>query len=307
MCRVAQRLGGGFRCYAEVDTLLDRVHPESAENTISLLDQTLWREETLGVGRMYLGVSRSFMFRLHPFPPITNLYFRAVSCNFASKYSGFVHNMKSFLTIANVLISFYSYSFVDAESSGHLKVGAIGHSGPSKIFPFKKCEEFQISDGIAGTSLEKARKVFVEPFSGINLEEITQNDLNNLVTMMRFAVESENPFNDALKKAGSTKRRPNVPLTAGKVANKILKLLHQKLNIKQADPEGRIKEHQANYLLTANIPAALMVKIINRLAKNLKLDRHYAGRKMISYLSFNGKDGEKGTKETKGTKEGTQD
>ncbi|KAI9605317.1 hypothetical protein H4Q26_014157 [Puccinia striiformis f. sp. tritici PST-130] len=63
--RVAQRLGGGFRCYAEVDTLLDRVHPESAENTISLLDQTLWREETLGVGRMYLGVSRSFMFRLH--------------------------------------------------------------------------------------------------------------------------------------------------------------------------------------------------------------------------------------------------
>ncbi|KAH9456504.1 hypothetical protein Pst134EA_011767 [Puccinia striiformis f. sp. tritici] len=205
--------------------------------------------------------------------------------------------MKSFLTIANVLISFYSYSFVDAESSGHLKVGAIGHSGPSKIFPFKKCEEFQISDGIAGTSLEKARKVFVEPFSGINLEEITQNDLNNLVTMMRFAVESENPFNDALKKAGSTKRRPNVPLTAGKVANKILKLvgaiqvieLHQKLNIKQADPEGRIKEHQA------------------KLAKNLKLDRHYAGRKMISYLSFNGKDGEKGTKETKGTKEGTQD
>ncbi|KAI7954021.1 hypothetical protein MJO28_006568 [Puccinia striiformis f. sp. tritici] len=133
--------------------------------------------------------------------------------------------MKSFLTIANVLISFYSYSFVDAESSGHLKVGAIGHSGPSKIFPFKKYEEFQISDGIAGTSLEKARKVFVEPFSGINLEEITQNDLNNLVTMMRFAVESENPFNDALKKAGSTKRRPNVPLTAGKVANKILKLV----------------------------------------------------------------------------------
>ncbi|OAV95922.1 hypothetical protein PTTG_04753 [Puccinia triticina 1-1 BBBD Race 1] len=183
--------------------------------------------------------------------------------------------MKSFFTIASALIFFHSYSFVDAESSGSLKPGSLGKTGPSKIFPFKKYEEFQISDGIAGHSLEKARKVFVEPFNGVDLSEITQNDLNNLITMARAATDNELHFNEAIKESWRDQKASQCTLSAGKTANKILKLvgsiqvieIHNKLNLKQGSPEGKLKE------------------LKDKLQKNIKLDHHYAGKKMVSYLS----------------------
>ncbi|EHS63739.1 hypothetical protein PGTUg99_032845 [Puccinia graminis f. sp. tritici] len=198
--------------------------------------------------------------------------------------------MKSFFRIATALIFFHSYSSINATPSGSLKPAAVGKTGPSKIFPFKEYKDFQISDGIAGKSLDKARKIFVEPFQGVDMSQLTQNDLNNLITMARAATDNEKFFNEAMEKAGATKRHPNVPLSAGKTANKILKLvgsmqvieLHKRLNLHPGNPDGRLKELQT------------------KLTNNLKLDHHYAGKKMVSYLSVGQSGGAKQAKPIKG-------
>ncbi|KAH9468118.1 hypothetical protein MJO28_006569 [Puccinia striiformis f. sp. tritici] len=190
--------------------------------------------------------------------------------------------MKSFSSIASVMILFHSFSFTLAKNPD-LRPGLVGKTGPAKIFPFKEYAEFQISDGVAGHALEAAQKVFVEPFKG-DLSQITQNDLNNLVTMSLAAIENEKGFNKVKSKSG--------PLAAGKTANKVLKLvgeiqvieLHNKLGLQQVDTEARIKEHQT------------------KLTKNTKLDRQNAGKKMASFLS-GGKSGDK-TSKTKNGKQG---
>ncbi|EFP85457.2 uncharacterized protein PGTG_11813 [Puccinia graminis f. sp. tritici CRL 75-36-700-3] len=199
--------------------------------------------------------------------------------------------MQSFLTIASVLIFFHSYLFIGAKPTGTLLPGSPSKTGPSKIFPYRKYEDFQISDGVAGQSLENAQKVFVTPFEG-KLSEITQTDLNNLVAMSIEAIQNEQRFNQAQGKTGGSKKNGNQALAAGKTANKVLKLvgeiqvleLHKKLNLQQlADPEARLKEHQV------------------KLAKNTKLDRANRGKKMVSFLSV-GASGEKDNKEKKSHK-----
>jgi hypothetical protein len=52
--------------------------------------------------------------------------------------------MQSFLTIASALIFFHSYSFIDAKPTGTLLPGSPSKTGPSKIFPYRKYEDFQV-------------------------------------------------------------------------------------------------------------------------------------------------------------------
>ncbi|WAQ84168.1 hypothetical protein PtA15_4A620 [Puccinia triticina] len=181
--------------------------------------------------------------------------------------------MQFFVTVASFLLFFHSSLIVDAESDGSLRPGSPnGNTGPSKIFPFKEYKDFQISDGTAGHSLENAQKVFVDPFNNIDLKDITQTDLNNLVSMSRTAVERESDFITAQSETGGSKKNGDPRLAAGLIANKVLKLvgelqvikLHQKLNLHQKDPKGRLIEHQT------------------KLTKNTKLDRANAGKTMIS-------------------------
>ncbi|KAA1108636.1 hypothetical protein PGT21_019788 [Puccinia graminis f. sp. tritici] len=198
--------------------------------------------------------------------------------------------MNSFLMMASMsvlvflLLSNSFHSLVDAKSTSSSKsdsssTGSSSSSSSSssgkktgEIFPFRKYEDFQISDGVAGQAFENAGKVFVEPFAGVPLEKITKGDMDNLLKMARAARQNELLFNQALKKAkGSNKSA----LAAGKIANKVLKLvgeiqvieLQKKLNIKQVDVPAKLAEHQ------------------KKLTKNTKVDRSNKGKKMVSYLS----------------------
>ncbi|PLW50017.1 hypothetical protein PCASD_01247 [Puccinia coronata f. sp. avenae] len=184
--------------------------------------------------------------------------------------------MKSLFTISGVLLILCSCSLLNAKKSSEsgLKPGKKGKTGPSKIFPFKTYEEFQISDGIAGHSLDKAKKMFVEPFQNISFKDITQTDLNNIATMSQFAIDNEIHFNEAIRKFESKRKHRDGPLSAGKTANKVLKLLsaiqvlevHEKVGITLGHKDERLKELNA------------------KLKKNVELDHKNAGKKMESYL-----------------------
>lgn len=79
------------------------------------------------------------------------------------------------------------------ENTPKFKSGFPGTTGASKIFTFKKYEDYQISDGRdehgqktfkAGTALEDAEAVFEKPFQDKSaVSQMTQTDLNNLHAM----------------------------------------------------------------------------------------------------------------------------
>lgn len=192
--------------------------------------------------------------------------------------------MRSFLTLTGVLVILQSCSLLTAKEQSPVPLKPAQLNGPlgaSKIFPFRKYEDFQISDGVAGHSLERANEVFVKPFEGINFAEITQLDLNNLAAMANVSIFNEKLFVEAIKKSGGTSKHPNAPLAAGLIANKVLKLvaaaqvieIHKKVNIDLPHSATSLQDYH------------------KKLGKNVKLDKQRAGQKMVSYLSLGKKSG----------------
>ncbi|KAI8444249.1 small secreted protein, partial [Phakopsora pachyrhizi] len=129
----------------------------------------------------------------------------------------------------------------------------------------KSYNDFQISDGTAGNCQAAADKVFA--VSG-DLKAVTKTDLDNLNTMARAAVTSEEQFNTAIAAATGEKADE---LKAGKTCNKVLKLTGelQVLNVKQAQGDD---------------VAAKIATEQKKLNENLKLDKENAGKKMISFI-----------------------
>jgi len=80
---------------------------------------------------------------------------------------------------------------------------------------------FQISDGVAGKAEAEANAVFVDPFNGVALADISDADLTSLATMRSAAEDAETDFNTAIAAAtGATADA----LQVGKIKNKVLKL-----------------------------------------------------------------------------------
>ncbi|WVQ73590.1 hypothetical protein IAR50_003169 [Cryptococcus sp. DSM 104548] len=107
--------------------------------------------------------------------------------------------------------------------------------------------DFQISDGTAGNSQAAANAVFVDPFDGCDLSTVDATSLKNIQTMREAAEDAEtDQFNSAIDAASGDAADA---LSAGKIANKVLKLTGeiQALNIQQAqgdDNADKIAEEQ---------------------------------------------------------------
>ncbi|KNZ52082.1 hypothetical protein VP01_36g6 [Puccinia sorghi] len=199
--------------------------------------------------------------------------------------------MRSFLTLTGVLVILQSCSLLTAKEQSPVPLKPAQLNGPlgaSKIFPFRKYEDFQISDGVAGHSLERANEVFVKPFEGINFAEITQLDLNNLAAMANVSIFNEKLFVEAIKKSGGTSKHPNAPLAAGLIANKVLKLVGYRRSGYRVQQVSKITTRKLIYSPRPFPPTNLAV---DRLGKNVKLDKQRAGQKMVSYLSLGKKSG----------------
>ncbi|KAF5370874.1 hypothetical protein D9758_002105 [Tetrapyrgos nigripes] len=121
--------------------------------------------------------------------------------------------------------------------------------------------DFQISDGVAGQAEAKANAVFVDPFQGVDLATVSDDDLEALKTMREAAEDAETElFNPAIDAAEGDEQDA---LQAGKIQNKVLKLtgLSQVLNIQIAqakasgddtsDLEEKLQEEQTK--LNTNI------------------------------------------------------
>ncbi|MBW0552627.1 hypothetical protein O181_092342 [Austropuccinia psidii MF-1] len=155
--------------------------------------------------------------------------------------------MTSLQRTLRLFLVFYLSVFSHAEKTKKF-VEETKNSTTAGIFPFRDYKEFQISDGTAGDSKERAAKVFVEPFNGVDLSRVDQTDLQNLQNMSKAAILNEEFFVKAI---------------SVQLAQKV-----KGLNV-----EARIKEAE------------------EKLAKNIALDKKTKGRKMISYLSLDGKQG----------------
>ncbi|KAG8776994.1 hypothetical protein FRC12_000592 [Ceratobasidium sp. 428] len=91
----------------------------------------------------------------------------------------------------------------------------------AKIFPLRDYADFQISSGVAGDALARAKAVFQDPLDGVNLATVSEEDLDNLNTMRGAASSFETTdFNPAIEAASGEEADA---LQRGKIANKVLK------------------------------------------------------------------------------------
>ncbi|CAH7676487.1 hypothetical protein PPACK8108_LOCUS11621 [Phakopsora pachyrhizi] len=122
----------------------------------------------------------------------------------------------------------------------------------------KSYNDFQISDGTAGNCQAAADKVFA--VSG-DLKAVSKTDLDNLNTMARAAVTSEEQFNTAIAAATGEKADE---LKAGKTCNKV----------KQAQGDD---------------VAAKIATEQKKLNENLKLDKENADRIQVLHCMLSGR------------------
>ncbi|KAJ7267320.1 hypothetical protein C8J57DRAFT_1435955 [Mycena rebaudengoi] len=115
---------------------------------------------------------------------------------------------------------------------------------PRQAFSFalQSYDQFQISEGVAGTAEAEANAVFVDPFPA-DLATVDKTSLDNLGTMREAAEAAEvDQFNPAIAAASGAEAPPAAALQAGKIKNKVLKLTGEvqqiKIKIAQAAAEG---------------------------------------------------------------------
>ncbi|KAM0752882.1 hypothetical protein T439DRAFT_354356 [Meredithblackwellia eburnea MCA 4105] len=131
------------------------------------------------------------------------------------------------------------------------------------VFPPLAYADGQISDGTAGSAQAKAEAVCVTPFDGLDLADVSSDDLNNLATFREDAENAEtelfNPAIDAATGAEAT------ALKNGKIANKVLKLtcFDQVLKIQAAQGASN---------------SAKITDEQTKLATNIALDKAVAGQ-----------------------------
>ncbi|KAJ7677592.1 hypothetical protein B0H17DRAFT_1206874 [Mycena rosella] len=107
-------------------------------------------------------------------------------------------------------------------------------------FALQSYDQFQISDGVAGTAEAEANAVFVDPFPA-DLTTVDATSLANLGTMREAAESAETDSFDPQIAAASG--ADAAALQVGKIKNKVLKLTGEvqqiKIKIAQATAAGQ--------------------------------------------------------------------
>jgi len=133
-------------------------------------------------------------------------------------------------------------------------------------------EQFQISDGQAGTAEALANAVFSDKFAGVDLTTATESDRDAVNNMARAAVDAEEDFNDAIDAAGGKNTAEGKSLQAGKIMNKVLKLSGELMVLAIDTAKGKPN-------------AEKMAEQQTKLANNIELDQANAGTTATSFLS----------------------
>ncbi|KAH9813783.1 secreted protein [Melampsora americana] len=149
-------------------------------------------------------------------------------------------------------------------------------------FHFQEYDQFQISDGIAGNSRDKAVMVFLKPF-GLDLDAnfeigpedrlkaVSKKDLEDLKKMAKAASDNEIPgFVATIKKTQDKKVKAR--LQVGMIANKVLKLVGQQAYLAIELAHGKTERRQK------------LDEEKKKLKKNIDLDVKNKGKQMVSYL-----------------------
>ncbi|KAG8913589.1 hypothetical protein FRC01_004474 [Tulasnella sp. 417] len=159
-------------------------------------------------------------------------------------------------------VIFTSFLAFAATSVFGLPVRATRNQVAVRAFvPTTDYQSFQISDGVAGNAEAEANAVFVDPFAGVDLATISEEDLDALSVMRELAEDAETQlFNPQIKAASGADADA---LQVGKIKNKVLKLTGlsqiQKIKIAKgqaagddtSSDEAKLEEEQTK--LTKNI------------------------------------------------------
>ncbi|KAG9117685.1 hypothetical protein FRC07_007359 [Ceratobasidium sp. 392] len=144
------------------------------------------------------------------------------------------------------------------------------------IFPLREYSEIQISTGVAGTALERAKAVFQDPLDGVDLATVSDVDLKNLNTMRGAASKFETTdFNPAIEAATGEEADA---LQRGKIANKVLKNLGSVMvaSIKKAKAEAAGED--------ASEFATTIEEETKKMNKNAATDKADAGKALATPL-----------------------
>ncbi|KAG8740894.1 hypothetical protein FRC10_003782 [Ceratobasidium sp. 414] len=163
-----------------------------------------------------------------------------------------------------------SLVFAVAVAARPLPLRTEGNVLAKRVFQSQEYAAFQISDGTTGNAQAEAAAVFITPFAGQNLADVTAAELQ-AVQDMRVAAENAETeqFNPAIKAASGAAA---TALQNGKIKNKVLKLTAevQALQIKIAQQKAAGKD-------TSSTETSLATEQ-KKLANNIATDKKNAGQ-----------------------------
>ncbi|KAG9128425.1 hypothetical protein FRC07_012533 [Ceratobasidium sp. 392] len=163
-----------------------------------------------------------------------------------------------------------SFVFAIAVAARPVPLRTEGNRLDKRAFPLQEYAAFQISDGTTGNAEAEAAKVFKDPFNGINLADVSADDLQAVQTMREAAEDAEtSKFNPAIEAASGAEA---TALQNGKIKNKVLKLTAevQALLIKIAQQKAAGKD-------TSSTETSLAAEQ-KKLANNIAIDKKNAGQ-----------------------------
>ncbi|KAG9083697.1 hypothetical protein FRC06_004410 [Ceratobasidium sp. 370] len=163
-----------------------------------------------------------------------------------------------------------SLVFAVAAVARPLPLRTEGNALSKRAFQSQEYAAFQISDGTTGNAQAEAAAVFIAPFNGRNLADVTADELK-AVQDMRVAAENAETeqFNPAIEAASGAEA---TALQNGKIKNKVLKLTGevQALLIKIAQQKAAGKD-------TSSTETSLAAEQ-KKLATNIATDEKNAGQ-----------------------------
>ncbi|KAG8705391.1 hypothetical protein FRC08_001695 [Ceratobasidium sp. 394] len=163
-----------------------------------------------------------------------------------------------------------SLVFAVAAVARPLPLRVEGNALAKRAFTLQEYAAFQISDGTTGKAQAEAADVFIKPFDGRNLADVTADELK-AVQDMRVAAENAETeqFNPAIEAASGAEA---TALQNGKIKNKVLKLTAevQALQIKIAQQKAAGKD-------TSSTETSLAAEQ-KKLATNIATDKKNAGQ-----------------------------
>jgi len=154
-----------------------------------------------------------------------------------------------------------------------------GKRASAAVLAVQDYEDFQVSDGVAGTALAEVNAKF--PVDQSDLTGVAASDLAVIASAAQISESAETGtggFNDAITAAGGVETTAGAALQIGKIKNKVLKLQTDVLRI-------QIETAQGN-----NGSASELAGQQTKLATNVALDQASAGATSTPLADFAGTD-----------------